>query len=105
EIQLDVDSVVPIGLIVNELITNSIKYAFGEVDLPKINLELRLEGSQLKLHYQDNGPGFDRSEIDTGSIGMRLIRSFSNRLQADTVWHTDGHTMVDMSIHDFDLVS
>ncbi len=104
DIQLDVDSVVPIGLIVNELMTNSIKYAFARVDQPKIVLQLGMSDAILHLHYEDNGSGFVRSEIDSGSIGMRLIRSFSNRLQADVQWKTDGLTAVDFLIDDFDLV-
>ncbi len=102
-IHLDVDTVVPIGLIINELITNSLKYAFGQQSDPKIAVTLRQAADSLQLRYEDNGSGFDIDSLPAGSLGMRLIRSFANRLQAHTKWETKGRTLVSFDIRDFEL--
>ena len=55
-VELDVDTAVPIGLIVNELLTNSLKYAFPEDRKGKIELSLKeMDEKQLQLVVADNG--------------------------------------------------
>ncbi|MFT3825133.1 MAG: histidine kinase dimerization/phosphoacceptor domain -containing protein [Chitinophagaceae bacterium] len=80
---LDIDSAVPLGLIMNELLSNSFKYAFnngvrGEIDL-KI---LIIAQGKYELHYADNGPGlpadFDLSWAAT--LGMQLISDLSRQI-------------------------
>ncbi|MEL6987660.1 MAG: histidine kinase dimerization/phosphoacceptor domain -containing protein, partial [Bacteroidota bacterium] len=56
-IQLDIDTLIPIGLIVNELITNSIKYAFPEQQEGEIILRLNVKEDHLLLEVSDNGIG------------------------------------------------
>lgn len=76
----DVDKALPIGLIVNELITNSFKYAFANTEHPRITLHLT---PQL-LEYSDNGVGLpaDFNPQQTSSFGMRLITTFAQQLKA-----------------------
>lgn len=86
---IDVDKALPIGLIVNELLTNSFKYAFANVEQPKIHLEIRPN----YLHYSDNGVGlpanFNPQQVN--SFGMRLITSFSQQLNGKyEFWNETG---------------
>ncbi|QTE39649.1 histidine kinase dimerization/phosphoacceptor domain -containing protein [Mucilaginibacter gossypii] len=82
-IQLDVAQAVPVGLILNEAITNSIKYAFPEDGYGTINITLTetCENSYL-LIIADNGrglePGFNIEECR--SLGMKLIKGLSKQL-------------------------
>ncbi|WP_431198730.1 sensor histidine kinase [Mucilaginibacter sp. P25] len=82
-IQLDVAQAVPVGLILNEAITNSIKYAFPEDGYGTINITLTetCENSYL-LIIADNGwglkPGFNIEECH--SLGMKLIKGLSKQL-------------------------
>lgn len=103
EIYLDVDSVVPIGLIVNELITNSLKYAFEKQLDPQIDLHFTHKEDYVQLNYADNSSGFDIETIPNRSLGMRLIRSFANRLKSSLDWDTQNGTKVIMKIRDFEL--
>lgn len=73
---LDIDTAVPIGLILNELFTNSFKYAFNPNTRGEISIELHntKEGS-YQLIYKDNGKGlgqnFDFKKV--GSFGLKLV--------------------------------
>jgi two-component sensor histidine kinase len=83
DLHLDIDTAVPLGLIMNELLSNSFKYAFNDVTSGEINLEIlaRAEG-KYELIYSDNGPGlpanFDLSKATT--LGIQLINDLSRQI-------------------------
>ena len=64
-----------IGLIINEMITNSVKHAFQDQQVNKtIYIHLDISGNKMILRYQDNGVGFNKDKIwDAGHQGMNLI--------------------------------
>lgn len=80
---LDIDTAVPLGLIVNELLTNSYKYATTKNKICLITIELKDKGEgEFILRYSDNGPGI-KSNIDFNSaktMGLRLIKGLSGQL-------------------------
>jgi len=83
KISLDIDTAVPCGLIINELISNSLKHAFAEDDKGEIRISFsRLDDHHLQLIISDNGKGmpagFDFENADT--LGMQLISALSNQL-------------------------
>jgi two-component sensor histidine kinase len=79
KIELDVDTAIPIGLITNELITNSLKHAFQNKDDGKILITLSQEkNGLLKLHIADNGKTSDnesniKKEKGFGSLLIQLL--------------------------------
>ncbi len=90
---LDIDTLVPLGLIANELITNTFKYAFRENPEPALLFELTHEGSLITLAVRDNGPGLPINSLPrrSRSLGMQLIYSFAERLEADIrIENSDG---------------
>ena len=80
---LDIDSAVPLGLIMNELLSNSFKYAFNEVDYGKIHLQINVvaEG-KYQLIYSDNGPGLPVSFnlFKATTLGIQLINDLSRQI-------------------------
>lgn len=77
KLELPVELTVSIGLVVAELITNSVKYAFAKEGAPAIRLSVhRTAERRITVKYEDNGvglpPGFDVKSTTT--IGMTLIR-------------------------------
>jgi len=90
-IDLDTDTAVPIGLIVNELLTNSLKYAFPEGK--KGEIAIRLEetaANALELEVADNGIGMqDEVTADGTGFGSQLIQLLTQQLQ--------GHLTTDFS--------
>ncbi|MCE7063215.1 histidine kinase dimerization/phosphoacceptor domain -containing protein [Dyadobacter sp. CY343] len=93
ETHLDIDSAVPLGLILNELLTNSFKYAFSEARAGIVELKIRQIGEGIyQLHYMDNGPGlpenlnFDKSS----TLGLQLINDLSRQIGGKVQYVTDG---------------
>ncbi len=83
--ELDIDRAIPFGLILNELVSNSFKYAFPENDENgKIYIHLRKNGDQGYFEYTDNGVGLseDTDEHTNSSMGLRLINRLVNQLQS-----------------------
>lgn len=80
-LELDVDRAIPIGLIVNELMTNSLKYAFPEGRKGKISLSLSESGSHLYLRIADNGVGMGKNALIKGTgFGTQLVKLLTQQL-------------------------
>jgi two-component sensor histidine kinase len=82
-IDLDVDTAIPLGLIINELLTNSLKYAFHGEDEGTIQISLHREGDDYILTVEDNGVGQSATKTEprgTG-FGSNLIELLSKRLR------------------------
>lgn len=86
-LMIDVDQSVYIGLIVNELITNAIKYAFKKMDIdPTIEVSLTAQSSErIFLEVRDNGSGLDSPENMTSSFGSKLIITLTKQLKAESI--------------------
>ncbi|HET6994469.1 MAG TPA: sensor histidine kinase, partial [Chitinophagaceae bacterium] len=85
-IELDISQAVPLGLVLNEGITNSIKYAYNENEKGIIRISLQqVGGRQLQLKLADYGKGLPE-ELDAEhphSLGLQLIRLFAEQLEGD----------------------
>lgn len=96
--EFDVTRSVPLGLILNEAITNSIKYAFPRERSGKITIALKLgPGNLFVLTIHDNGVGFP-PEVDlykSKSLGMSLMRGLSKQLGGNLkIENNDGISIV-----------
>ncbi len=84
-VELDIDRAIPFGLVLNELVSNSFKYAFPEGrENNKIYIHLRKNGDQGFFEYTDNGVGLpeDSEERVNSSMGIRLMNRLVNQLQS-----------------------
>lgn len=70
-------SIVPLGLIINELVSNSLKHAFSEQGMIELNIE-PLNSSKMKMVYFDNGQWKESNEA---SFGLQLIEVFTDQLE------------------------
>ncbi len=85
-VMLDIDTAVPCGLIINELVCNSLKHAFsdGKSDSGKVSIELSKEFDRLVLRLSDNGIGLPE-ELDVSNattLGLRLVKILANQMGA-----------------------
>lgn len=81
KIKLNISVAIPIGLILNELITNSIKHAFDNTEKPEIKIKVELNNKTIKLEYSDNGKGVENiNEIKSETLGLILIDSLSGQI-------------------------
>jgi PAS domain S-box-containing protein len=84
---VDINQAVPCSLIINEMLTNSLKYAFPEGRKGEIVIDFTTDGKNYILIYHDNGKGipenitFERSE----SLGMKLIYGLTQQLNGTVV--------------------
>ena len=82
---VDAEDAMRIGLILNELVTNSVKHAFTQVDDPTIQIETTLRGDKVVLRYRDNGPGITEQAVLLStrkqSLGVRLITLLERQLE------------------------
>ncbi|MEM6262528.1 MAG: sensor histidine kinase, partial [Bacteroidota bacterium] len=80
-----------LALILNEWITNSLKYAVPFTEQPTIRVAVNKIGNdQMVLEYEDNGPGFNKEDIRQGSFGQGLVQSQIRQLRGHLVSDTDG---------------
>ena len=76
---LATDVAITMGLIVNELVTNALKYAFPSDTKGTIRVVLRRARGELRLTVADNGKGIDVQRADSG-LGGRLVQGFAQQL-------------------------
>ena len=84
---LPAERAIPLGLIVNELVTNSVKYAFPSSTSGTVTVTLKRVEGELHLSVSDDGGGFDLQRTDSG-IGGRLVETFAHQLGGRLVRET-----------------
>ncbi len=81
ELQLDLSTSIPCGLIINELITNSFKYAQQPGKKLKVDITLQPREGGIYLAVKDNGPGISEHFLNEKStLGMELIESLTEQI-------------------------
>ena len=80
---LSIEKMMPLGMIINELISNSIKHAFEKESNPKINFLIRENKNELTLLYSDNGSGYEKDVKN--SFGMDLINTLIEDLETTLI--------------------
>ena len=79
---LDIETITPLGLILNELIINTLKHAFEGIEVNNIiNVDFAKVDDELILKVADNGKGFE-GEIKQTSFGITLMKALSKQLKA-----------------------
>ena len=84
-VNLDISHAIPLGLIINEAVTNSIKYAFPDNRQGEISILLIDDGYRIKLELTDNGIGMPEIEggAESGSLGLVLMKGLSEDIDAN----------------------
>jgi len=90
-IVLPVDAAVPCGLIANELITNSFKYAFPDTKAGEISVRFIREKNIYRLIVRDNGIGLpaDYNWQAPKSLGLNLVRTLAGQLDGEVRFEND----------------
>jgi two-component sensor histidine kinase len=99
KVELDIGKAVPLGLLTNEILTNSLKHAFTSTNSPRIFIK-QVPGSNLILLIGDNGSGLP-SEVELASaksFGMRIITLLSEQLHAKISVNNENGTVYRLEI-------
>jgi len=96
KIELEITKAVPIGLIVNEALTNSLKHAFNSVnEKPTISIKMQLIYDRIQICITDNGVGFaDTSARKDSALGLSLIESLCDQIDAEVVFKNENGACV-----------
>ncbi|MEQ8925490.1 MAG: histidine kinase dimerization/phosphoacceptor domain -containing protein [Fulvivirga sp.] len=80
DINMDIDTAIPVGLILNELISNALKYAFSANGDGELDISLRMENKEYVLQVSDSGKGLPLNFTESQSMGMRLVNVLTEQL-------------------------
>jgi two-component sensor histidine kinase len=105
KLSLDVDTMIPLGLIINELVSNSLKYAFEGMERGQLFISLKEKEGSLHLLVRDNGRGFPPGTHiqEMQSFGLQLIAAFAQKLKATLELYNDNGAVVCMKIKKYKL--
>jgi len=111
ELFLPTDTMIPLALIMNELLTNSFKYAYKDQEksgrLPVVKLSITSTDGFVVVDYKDNGQGYPKEVLEGKrmGIGMRLIESLSHQLKGTLTLRSSGgaHTKIEFHLNPEDL--
>ena len=98
---LDVDTAIPLGLILNELLTNALKYAFPNGRKGDLQVTVREHGERLHVEVRDNGVGYDpdaKRGDESSGFGLDMVRTFATKLQAEWEVRNEQGTVVELRI-------
>jgi len=98
DLKLHTDTAIPLGMILNELVSNSLKYAFNKQESGDIWVAMKKTDNELLLQVKDNGIGLpvDFRPENSSSFGYEIIKAFSQKLKARM--NIDGNNGTDVQI-------
>lgn len=82
-LDVDLDTSIHLGLIVNELVSNSLKHGFSETNQGVITLSLKRKDKQIELKVSDTGKGIQDEKLLLKSHGFRIVQSLVRALKAE----------------------
>ncbi|MEQ9232275.1 MAG: histidine kinase dimerization/phosphoacceptor domain -containing protein, partial [Cyclobacteriaceae bacterium] len=97
-IQFDIDTAIPLGLIVNEMATNAFKYAFEGLASGSFSISIYREENMYNIKIQDDGKGIPEA-VDlrkAKSLGLRLVRMLSQQLEGEFQFQTTNGTSFEL---------
>ena len=87
DVKLDIETAIPCGLIINELVSNSLKHAFNEAHDGKITVNMRKDKNLITMEVSDNGIGLPANfEVEKAStLGLKLVTTLVDQLEGNMV--------------------
>ena len=95
-IDLSLDQAIPCGLILNELITNALKYAYGLNEEGNVYISIKKVNTKIEIIVQDFGAGLpDNFDIETAdSLGLSLVHTLTEQIDGELMIKSDGGTKI-----------
>jgi len=103
DVYIDVDTLIPLGLILNELVTNSLKYAFPDDRKGQIEILLKEDENQLIVRVKDDGVGYKPDEVRSNSFGSVLIGSLIQQLDGQIETVIDNGTNITLKLKEYQI--
>jgi two-component system, sensor histidine kinase PdtaS len=95
-ISLSVTQAIPLGLIINEAVTNAFKYAFPKNRKGEINISLKRSGNKIELTVADNGIGITSkyNDAEPTSLGIELMKGMTRDIKGNIFIETNSGTSI-----------
>jgi two-component sensor histidine kinase len=95
-VQLSVAQAIPLALVLNEAITNSVKYAFPGNRRGEISIKLRQIDENIELIIMDNGVGMGKAAKcpDRDSLGLKLMRGLVDEISGEIQFENNNGTII-----------
>jgi two-component system sensor kinase len=101
---MGLDTLIPCGLVVNELVTNALKHAFTDGPGPggRISVTMKSASGRVTLTVEDNGVGLpkDVDPATAGTLGLQIVESIAGQLEADLAIDRTGGTRFTLTFTD-----
>lgn len=101
EVYLTFEQGLPMGMILNELLSNTYKHVVPLQDITKIDIRIHVEPDRtLVVTYDDHGPGFRNDPSNENALGLRLVQRFSEQIRGEVSRPTDalGSTVIRLKL-------
>jgi two-component sensor histidine kinase len=91
EVYLGIDQAIPCGLIVNELVSNALKYAFKGIKDPVLRITIKEKNGIITLRVKDNGVGLpaDFKYQESDSLGIQLVYTLTDQIDGTIEMNND----------------
>ena len=86
EIRLSIEQATSLGLILNEVLTNAIKYSFPLVESPTLDVMMKTKADKTIIELSNNAPTFIPEAEDGRGLGLKLIKTLCEQIEADYEW-------------------
>ncbi|MBL7910213.1 MAG: sensor histidine kinase [Bacteroidia bacterium] len=101
-INLSISVSIPLGLILNEIVTNSIKYGFKDEPAAnnKFYISIKKENNFVSLIVKDSGKGFDKdlnTDLETSSLGIVLIKSLTQQIEGKVLFSNNNGAKIEIN--------
>lgn len=100
EMNIDIDSLVPLGLVANELICNALKHGIHNMNNGVLSVSLKDKSDQIILSVEDNGGNLGKDQLirKEGSLGTRLIQAFTDNLEGELTVRGGDTTKISLTV-------
>lgn len=83
---IEIDKALPVGLIITELVSNSMKHAFNKQTIGIISIHISADDNgRFTFNYADNGTGYDFNKTNSKGLGQEIIKGLINQLDGVVV--------------------
>lgn len=96
--RINIDRIAPLGILVNEVVTNAFKHAFPQIERPMLRMDATQQGNELVIVIADNGPGYDGRIEEGPHLGRSMIDALSAQIRGKVVFDSHHGTTVSISM-------
>jgi methyl-accepting chemotaxis protein len=102
DVNVDINTAIPLGLIINELISNSLKYAFPNGRSGEVSISIKKEDHTLTVQFHDDGVGIPENQDwrNTRSLGLQLVNSLTDQMDGTIELDRSAGTRFTLVLHE-----